>query len=121
MESSVLLVMSEDMQREFGERIAAEQLAWTGVLNCNEARMALANDPNLTVVVCNGSLPDGNWYCMLRELVQKGLDANLLVVVPDGCDSATIESYGIHGVLTYPPLPTVGKAVAQAVPQPLAG
>ena len=47
--------------------------------------------------------------------------ANLLVVVPDGCDSATIESSGIHGVLTYPPLPTVGKAVAQAVPQPLAG
>ncbi len=112
--NSVLLVMSEDMQQEFGKRIVAEQLSWMGVLNCNQARMALARDPDLSVVVCNDSLPDGNWYCVLRELVNKGLDANLLVVVPAGCDSATIESHGIHGVLSYPPEPTAGKAVAQA-------
>lgn len=121
MENSVLLVMSEDMQREFGDRISAEQLGWTGVRNCNEARVALASDPNLSVVVCNDSLPDGNWYCVLRELVQKDLEANLFVVVPDGCDSATIESHGIHGVLTYPPQPAVGKTVAQAVQEPVPG
>ena len=119
--TSVLLVMSEDMQREFGERISEEQLAWTGVHNCDQARSALANDPHLSVVVCNDSLPDGNWYCVLKELVQRDLDANLLVVVPDGCDSATIQSHGIHGVLNYPPEPTAGKAVAQAVRQPVAG
>jgi DNA-binding NarL/FixJ family response regulator len=112
--NSVLLVMSEDMQREFGELISAEQLAWTGVLNCNQARVALANDPYLSVVVCNDSLPDGNWYCVLKELVQKDLEANLLVVVPAGCDSATIESHGILGVLSYPPEPTTGHMVAQA-------
>lgn len=112
--NSVLLVMSEDMQREFGERISEEQLAWTGVLNCKEARAALARDPEVSVVVCNDSLPDGNWYCVLKELVHKGLEANLLVVVPAGCDSATIESHRIHGVLTYPPDPSAGKIVAQA-------
>jgi DNA-binding NarL/FixJ family response regulator len=92
----------------------AERLGWTGVLNCNEAREALRREPNLSVVVCKDSLPDGNWYCVLRELVNKGLDANLLVVVPAGCDSATIESHGIHGILSYPPEPTAGKMVAQA-------
>jgi len=112
--NNVLLVMSEDMQREFGDRISAEQLAWTGVLNCNEARVALANDPQLSVVVCNDSLPDGNWYCVLKELVQKELEANLLVVVPAGCDSAIIQSHGIHGVLMYPPEPSAGKTVARA-------
>ena len=112
--NSVLLVMSEDMQREFGERISIEQLAWTGALNCNQARVALAREPYLSVVVCNDSLPDGNWYCVLKELVHKGLDANLLVVVPAGCSSATIESHGIHGVISYPPPPTAGKTVAQA-------
>ena len=112
---SVLLVMSEDMQREFGERITAEQLAWTGVRNCNQARIALAKDPHLSVVVCNDSLPDGNWYCVLRELVQKDRDAKLLVVVPAGCDATTIKSHGIHGVLTYPPEPSAVKVVAQAV------
>jgi DNA-binding NarL/FixJ family response regulator len=119
--NSVLLVMSEDMQREFGKRISAEQLAWTGVVNCNEARVALANDPHLSVVVCNDSLPDGNWYCVLKELVQKDLEANLFVVVPAGCDSATIESHGIHGVLSYPPEPSAGRTVAQAVVQPVSG
>ncbi len=112
--NSVLLVMSEDMQREFGRRISAERLAWTGVLNCNEARFALANDPHLSAVVCNDSLPDGNWYCVLKELVHRDLEANLLVVVPAGCDSATIESHGIHSVLTFPPDPSAGKIVAQA-------
>lgn len=119
--NSVLLVMSEDMQREFGERIAAEQLIWTGVLSCNEARVFLASQPHVSVVVCNDSLPDGNWYCVLKELVHKGLKANLLVVVPVGCDSSTIESHGIHGVLTYPPHPQAGKAVAQAAQQPVPG
>ncbi|MDA0206763.1 MAG: hypothetical protein O3A53_12425 [Acidobacteria bacterium] len=113
--NSVLLVMSEDMQREFGQRISAEQLAWTGVLNCNQARVVLANHPDVPVVVCNDSLPDGSWYCLLKEMVNQGLEANLLVVVPAGCDSATIESHGIHGVLTYPPEPSAGKMVAKAV------
>lgn len=119
--NSVLLVMSEGMQRDFGDRISAERLAWTGVLNCKEARVALANDPQLSVVVCNDSLPDGNWYCVLKELVQKDIDANLFVVVPSGCDSATIESHGIHGVLTYPPDPSAGKTVAQAMSEPVSG
>ena len=119
--NSVLLVMSEDMQREFGARISGEQLTWTGVLDCNQARVALANDPCLSVVICNDSLPDGNWYCVLKELVHKGLEANLLVVVPAGCDSTTIESHGIHGVLSYPPEPSAGKTVAQAAEQPVSG
>jgi DNA-binding NarL/FixJ family response regulator len=107
--------MSEDMQREFGQLISADRVAWTGVLSCNEARIALAKHPDIAVLVCNGSLPDGNWYCVLKELVHKGLEANLLVVVPAGCDSATIESHGIHGVLTYPPEPSAGKTIAKAV------
>ncbi len=124
MEKSILLVMSKDMQREFGQLISAEQLSWTGVLNCNEARVALADHPHLSVVVCNDSLPDGNWYCLLKEMVQKGLEANLLVVIPAGCDSGIIQSHGIYGVLDYPPGPLAGKTVAQAVvaaEQPVSG
>ena len=112
--NSVLLVMSEDMQREFDPLISAEQVAWKGVLNCNEARVALAKHPGIAAIVCNDSLPDGNWYCVLKELVHKGLDANLLVVVPAGCNSATIESHGIYRILTYPPDPSAGKIVAAA-------
>ncbi len=112
---SVLLVMSEDMQREFGQLISEEQVSWTGVPNCNEARVILAKYPHVAVVVCADSLPDGGWYCLLKEMVNKGLEANLLVVVPAGCDSGTIESHGIHGVLTYPPEPSAAKVVAEAV------
>jgi hypothetical protein len=112
--NSVLLVMSKDMQRKFGQLISAEHMAWTGVLTCNEARAALAKHPDLSAVVCNDSLPDGNWYCVLEELVRKGLDANLLVVVPAGCDSGIIESHGIQGVLTYPPETSAGATIAQA-------
>ena len=119
--NSVLLVMSEDMQREFGELISAQQLEWTGVLNCNTARFALAKQPDVSVVVCSDSLPDGSWYCMLREMVNKGLEANLLVVVPAGCDSGTIQSHGIQGVLTYPPEPWAGRIVAEAALVPVSG
>ena len=111
----VLLVMSEGMQQEFGQLISAQQVAWTGVLDCNQARVALANHPDVPVVVCNDSLPDGSWYCLLKEMVNHGLEANLLVVVPVGCDSGIIESHGINAVLTYPPEPSAGKTVAKAV------
>jgi len=116
--------MSEDMQREFGQLISAEQEPWTGVLNCNEARVALAKHPEVSAVVCNDSLPDGGWYCLLKEMVNQGLEANLLVIVPAGCDSGIIEGHGIYGVMTYPPEPSAGKTVAKAListEQPVSG
>lgn len=111
----VLLVMSEDMHREFAPLISAVEVNSTGVLTCNEARAELADDPDITAIVCYHSLPDGSWYCLLQELVRKGRDANVLVVVPAGCDTGTIESHGIYGVLKYPPESSAGSAIAQAL------
>ena len=54
-------------------------------------------------------------------MVNKGLEANLLVVVPAGCDSGTIQSHGIQGVLTYPPEPWAGRIVAEAALVPVSG
>ena len=93
-----LLVLSEDMQREFGDVLSPE---WVGVTTCNEARGVLARNQELSTVVTNATLPDGNWYCLLQEMVSREMDLDLVVVLPAGSDPTSVKSCGVE-VVEYP-------------------
>lgn len=97
----VLLVMSEDMQREFGEFFSLEDVEWVGVTTCNAARGGLADNEKISKVVTNATLPDGNWYCLLQEIVSRETDLDLVVVLPAGSDPTSVQSCGAD-VVEYP-------------------
>lgn len=97
----ILLAMPDAMQQEFGELAAAEGIDWTGVTTCDEARSVLAGDEQISTVVTEGTLPDGSWYCLLEEIVLRGSDRNLIVLLPQGSDPAGITSCGA-AVVEYP-------------------
>lgn len=103
----VLLVMKEDMQREFGALASAESAEWKGVTTCNQARRLL--DDEISMIVTDETLPDGNWYCLLQEVVQRGAQAEIVVLLPAGSDSTSVKSCGVE-VVEYP-LTAAGRRI----------
>ena len=53
------------------------------------------------MIVTDETLPDGNWYCLLQEMVSQGRDLDLIVVVPKGSEATSIKSCGVD-VVEYP-------------------
>ena len=109
-----LLLMSKEMQREFSPAASKAQTEWIGVETCCQARAALAKNPDTAVVISNQTLQDGNWCCIFGELVQRNLAANLVVIVPVGCDTSVIQSYGVFGVLRSPLEASAADVIAEA-------
>ncbi len=97
--SRVLLVMNEDMLREFRALASAESVEWAEATTCNQARRLL--DDEISMVVTDETLPDGNWYCLLREVVQRGAQPEIVVVLPAGSDPTSVKSCGVE-VVEYP-------------------
>jgi DNA-binding NarL/FixJ family response regulator len=48
-------------------------------IDCGSARRQLEASPPADVVVVDLELPDGNWCTLLRDLLDRALDARLLV------------------------------------------
>lgn len=113
-----LLVMSKEMQREFSPAASKAQTEWIGVETCCQARAALAENPGTAVVISDQTLQDGNWCSLFWELVQRNLAANLVVIVPVGCNTSVIQSYGVFGVLRSPPEASAADVIAEAAHAP---
>lgn len=109
-----LLVMPTEMQAEFLASISDAQLEGEVVETCQQGRVALSMDPDTELVICNQTLSDGNWYCIHETLVSRDLPANILVVVPAGCDTSVIESHGVFGILRHPIDDSATALISQA-------
>lgn len=48
-----------------------------GVESCQEARQAL-DQGGFSAMVCYETLPDGNWYCLLEEIVLREDETNMI-------------------------------------------
>ena len=108
----MLLAMTDAMQQEFGELASAEGIEWVGVTTCDEARGMLAG--NVSTIVTYETLPDGNWYCLLQEIVGRGLDVGMIVVLPEGSDATSVTSCGVD-VIEYPLDAATWKRLAKSV------
>jgi CheY-like chemotaxis protein len=56
-------------------------------LNCREAREFFQIGVEFDLVVCDLSLPDGNWWTIFRELSQLGHRADLVVCAPSAAEA----------------------------------
>ena len=113
-----LLVMPKEMQSEFSPAVSKAQTEWIGVETCCQARAVLTENPGTAVVISNQTLQDGNWCCLHDELVRRNLAANLVVIVPVGCDTTVIRSYGVFGVLRSPLESSAADVIAEAAHTP---
>jgi hypothetical protein len=95
----VLLVMKEQMQREIGALASAEGIEWLGLTTCDQARHKL--DGEVSTIVTYETLPDGNWYCLFKEVVERGAQTDVVVVLPAGSDPTGVKSCGAN-VVEYP-------------------
>ena len=98
---TVLLVMKEEMQREFGALASAEGIQWLGVASCDQARRLLDGDERILTIVTYETLPDGNWYSLFEEVVRRGAETEVIVVLPAGSDPTGVTSCGAD-VVEYP-------------------
>lgn len=48
-------------------------------IDCESARRQLESSPKAEIVVADMDLPDGNWCTLLRDLLDRGLEAKLLI------------------------------------------
>lgn len=110
---TALLVMPEAMQKEFGALASAEGLKWMGVESCQEARQAL-DQGGFSVMVCYETLPDGNWYGLLEEIVLREVVTTMIVALPTGSDFSSVTSCGVE-VVHYPPGPDFARKLKEAV------
>ena len=66
-----------------GPALSASGIEALAVSNCREARQVLESHPPLKAVVTDVTLPDGNWCCLLSDVVRSGVDAEVFVCAPD--------------------------------------
>lgn len=69
-------------------------------------------DDGISMIVTDETLPDGNWYCLLREVVQRGGQLEVVVVLPAGSDATSVKSCGVE-VVEYP-LTAAGRRLLAA-------
>lgn len=70
----------------------------TCVRSCEQARMALTGPENFQLVISDTRLADGNWYCVLSEIVELNSPAQL-VVCSDRQDAGFRRRVRQHGAL----------------------
>lgn len=110
---TALLVMPEAMQEEFGALASAEGIKWMGVESCQEARQAL-DQGGFLAMVCYETLPDGNWYGLLEQIVLREDETNMIVALPSGSDFSSVTSCGVE-VVRYPPGPDFVRKLKEAI------
>ncbi len=97
-----LLVMPAEGQAEFKRAVSGAKLDWAIAETCEAVGALLDSMPDVSVVVSDITLSDGNWYCVLERVLQQGGDPAFYVVVPNGCNAEPILEHGISGVLRRP-------------------
>lgn len=91
----VLLVQSEDAQRQRLARALHSYPNLFRAADCEQARQVLAANSDIRVIVCDLTLGDGNWWCVHQELVHQSIGAELIVLLPHaGLGAAGVEAHG---------------------------
>jgi response regulator of citrate/malate metabolism len=74
------------------------------VANCQQARQLMRTRPPIDFVITDTSLADGNWCDILREVVEAGIDVNILVTTASPDASLWSEALwrGVYDVLVEP-------------------
>jgi response regulator of citrate/malate metabolism len=74
------------------------------VVTCQQARQLLRTCPPIDLVITDVSLADGNWCDVLREVVEAGIDVNVLVTIasPDARICSEALWRGVYDILVEP-------------------
>ena len=74
------------------------------VVTCQQARQLLCTRPPIDLVITDASLADGNWSDVLREVVEAGVDVNMLVTTasPDARIWSEALWRGVYDILVEP-------------------
>ena len=75
----VLLVMSPERRSQVAEILESSQIQFRAAGSCQEARRLLAADATSDVVITQLSHADGNWCDLLKWLIDRRIDASIVV------------------------------------------
>jgi len=99
----VLLVMGSSKQYALREILASAGINPLCAESCEGARELLTRYSDIRVVICDLSLPDGNWWSLHKALLALGRHTELIVCLPSGRqDVRELLGHGANGVITPP-------------------
>ena len=100
---TALIVMQAQRQEALRSQLHTSGINLWFAYDCDEARQALRAHPEIGVVLSDVTLPDGNWWCVHKELQQRAHHTELIVVLPrKGKDVREILSHGAFAVIAPP-------------------
>jgi DNA-binding NtrC family response regulator len=84
--------------------LRASGSAVTTVTTCREARRVLRSGEPVDVVVCDLTLPDGNWSDVIRDVIESGSNASLVIRTPGADERLWSEALwrGAYDILVQP-------------------
>jgi DNA-binding NtrC family response regulator len=74
-----MVIMPHPQHSRLLEELGALDVETTLVGSCQAARALLEKRPRVDLVISDLSLPDGNWYSVLKHLVESGVPAPMVV------------------------------------------
>lgn len=101
--ATVLVVMQAQRQEALRSQLHTPEIKLWFASNCDEARQMLRTHPEICVILSDVTLPDGNWWCIHKELQQQAHHTELIVVLPHReRDVREILSHGAFAVIAEP-------------------
>lgn len=101
--ATALVVMRAKRQEALRSQLHTAGINLWFARDCEEARQVLRTHPEISVVLSDVTLPDGNWWCVHKELQQRTYDTELIVVLPrKGEDVREILGHGAFAVIAPP-------------------
>ncbi len=101
--ATALIVMQAQRQEALRSHAHTAGINLWFARDCDEARQALRTHPEICVVLSDVTLPDGNWWCIHKELQERAHHTELIVVLPRrGKDVREILSHGAFAVIAPP-------------------
>ena len=100
-----LIVMSSSANSEaLIKQLEGLGIEFLATITCRQARQLLRADAPIDVVITDTSLPDGNWSDVLREVVDSGSQANVVVnaIAPDAVLWSEVLWRGVYDMITAP-------------------
>ena len=104
MGTTVLLAMSSPQQDALREMLSSAGINPICAGDCERARELLGRHSEVRVVICDLSLPDGNWWSLHKTLLELERHAELIICLPSGHnrDVRELLGHGVFGVITPP-------------------
>lgn len=104
--NQVLLITSSPVRSDdpLKAALGAPGAGITTAETCRDARRIIREGSNFDVIVCDLSLPDGNWSDVMRDVIETSNNACLVIRAPDADQRLWSEALwrGAYDILVEP-------------------